>query len=101
MKRSVAVVLALLLATSAASAKEPTPDDVERARTFFNAGAAAYSAAKYYDAVRSFEQAYELAPRPQILFSLAQAERKEYFASNDASYLRRAIQHYAPQSPGW
>jgi len=94
MKRSVAVVLALLLATSAASAKEPTPDDVERARTFFNAGAAAYSAAKYYDAVRSFEQAYELAPRPQILFSLAQAERKEFFASNNAHYLKRAIVHY-------
>jgi hypothetical protein len=28
------------------------------------------------------------------LFSLAQAERKEYFAGNDATYLRRAIQHY-------
>lgn len=85
---------ALLLGSSAARAKEPTAEEVERARTFFNAGAAAYSAAKYYDAVRSFEQAYELAPRPQVLFSLAQAERKEFFASNNASYLRRAIQHY-------
>lgn len=93
--RSIAIA-ALLLSTSAASAanKNPTPDEVERARTFFNAGAQAYSAAKYYDAVRSFEQAYELAPRPQVLFSLAQAERKEYFASNNAAYLRRAIQHY-------
>ena len=44
--------------------------------------------------MRSFEQAYEIAPRPQLLFSLAQAERKEYFAGNDPSYLRRAIQHY-------
>lgn len=90
------LTIALLLSTSAASAanKTPTPDEVERARTFFNAGAAAYEGAKYYDAVRSFEQAYELAPRPQVLFSLAQAERKEYFASNNAGYLRRALAHY-------
>jgi tetratricopeptide (TPR) repeat protein len=92
--RSIAV--AVLLSTSVASAanKTPTPDEVERGRTFFNAGAMAYAAGKYFDAVRSFEQAYDLAPRPQVLFSLAQAERKEYFASNNAAYLRRAIQHY-------
>jgi hypothetical protein len=87
-------VLSLVTTAGAASAKEPTPDEVERARTFFNAGAQAYSAARYSEAVRSFDQAYELAPRPPLLFSLAQAERKEFFASNDASYLRRAIQHY-------
>ena len=87
-------VAVILATTSVAFAKEPTPDEVERARTFFNAGAQAYSAARYADAVRSFDQAYELAPRPQLLFSLAQAERKEYFAGNDPSYLRRAIQHY-------
>src|SRR5687768_12850711 len=92
--RAFAVALVIVSTTSAAAAKDPTPDEVERARTFFNAGAAAYGTAKYYDAVRSFEQAYELAPRPQVLFSLAQAERKEYFASNNAAYLRRAIQHY-------
>ncbi len=89
-----AVTLVALTSAGVASAKEPTPDEVERARTFFNAGAQAYSAARYSEAVRSFDQAYELAPRPQLLFSLAQAERKEFFASNDASFLRRAIQHY-------
>jgi tetratricopeptide (TPR) repeat protein len=95
--RSIAVALVLgsaMSVASSATAKEPTPEDVERGRTFFNAGAMAYGTGKYYDAVRSFEQAYELAPRPQVLFSLAQAERKEYFASNNAAYLRRAIQHY-------
>jgi len=91
---SAAIVLTLVTTTGLASAKEPTPDEVERARTFFNAGAQAYSAARYSEAVRSFDQAYELAPRPQLLFSLAQAERKEFFASNDASYLKRAVHHY-------
>lgn len=88
------VVAATVLSASLAFAKEPTPDEVDRARTFFNAGAQAYSAARYAEAVRSFDQAYELAPRPQLLFSLAQAERKEFFAGNDPTYLRRAIQHY-------
>lgn len=92
--RLIAAALVIVSTTTLAAGKDPTPDEVERARTFFNAGAAAYSSAKYYDAVRSFEQAYELAPRPQVLFSLAQAERKEYFASNNAAYLRRALQHY-------
>jgi hypothetical protein len=87
-------VVAFVTLSSLASANEPTPDEVDRARTFFNAGAQAYSAARYGDAVRSFDQAYELAPRPQLLFSLAQAERKEYFAGNDATFLRRAIKHY-------
>lgn len=86
--------LVVLATSSIVFAKEPTPEEIDRARTFFNAGAQAYSAARYADAVRSFEQAYELAPRPQLLFSLAQAERKEYFAGNEVTYLRRAIQHY-------
>ncbi|MBS2013453.1 MAG: hypothetical protein JST00_11225 [Deltaproteobacteria bacterium] len=90
----VALSVALLATASPALAKDPTPDEIDRARTFFNAGAQAYAAARYGDAARSFLQAYELAPRPQLAFSLAQAERKEFYASNDASYLRRAIQHY-------
>ena len=90
----IALVVALLTTSGLAAAKEPAPDEVDRARTFFNAGAQAYSAARYAEAVRSFEQAYELAPRPQLLFSLAQAERKEFFASNDGAYVRRAIAHY-------
>jgi hypothetical protein len=89
-----ATLVALIMTSGLAFAKEPTAEEVDRARTFFNAGAQAYSAARYAEAVRSFEQAYELAPRPQLLFSLAQAERKEFFAGNDASYVRRAIQHY-------
>ena len=90
----VALLLTMLATSGAAFAKEPSADEVDRARTFFNAGAQAYAAARYAEAVRSFEQAYELAPRSQLLFSLAQAERKEFFANNDAGYVRRAIQHY-------
>ena len=97
MRRALLLAAALLALTpraALAQAKAPAPEEVERARTFCNAGAQAYAAARYADAVRSFEQAYALAPRSSLLFSLAQAERKEYYATNDASYLRRALGHY-------
>jgi hypothetical protein len=84
----------LVLAPSMALAAEPTPEEVERARTFFNAGAQAYGAANYADAVRSFEQAYAVAPRPQVLFSLAQAERKLFLDRGEPSVIRHAIAHY-------
>jgi len=95
MRRALVAAAALtLLSTSRIAAAAPTQEEQDRSRTFFNAGAQAYAAARYADAARSFQQAYELAPRPQLAFSLAQAERKEFYASSDASYLRRAIQHY-------
>lgn len=87
-----AAVVALLISSRAFAA--PSADEVERARTYFNAGAQAYSAAKYADAVRSFEQAYALAPRPPVLFSLAQAERKAFLDNGDSAMLKHAIQHY-------
>jgi hypothetical protein len=94
MRRIFIGVALSLLVSRTAFAREPTPDEVERARTFFNAGAQAYSNAAYKDAARSFEQAYALAPRPNLLFSLAQAERKEGLSSNDAAFLKRAVAHY-------
>jgi len=84
---------AALLASVTAFA-DPSPEEVERARTFFNAGAQAYTNANYSDAVRSFEQAYALSPRPPVLFSLAQAERKQFFASGDVRLGRSAVAHY-------
>ncbi len=92
--RSLPVALVFALASSSALAAEPTPEEVERARTFFNAGAMAYSAANYADAVRSLEQAYVITARPPVLFSLAQAERKLFLDKGDPVVLRHAIDHY-------
>lgn len=97
MRRALVLSAALLVLTprvAHAEPKAPTAEEVERARTFFNAGAQAYAAARYADAVRSFEQAYALAPRSSLVFALAQAERKEYYATNDPRLLRRALSHY-------
>ena len=83
-----------LIVPMTARAGDSTP--IEQAKVQFNAGAQAYSAGRYDAAVAAFEDAYRLAPRPQILFSLAQAERKNYFAGGkrDPQMLVHAVAHY-------
>lgn len=90
MKR--APFLALLLCASIARAAST---DLDQAKTFFAAGASAYSKGRYEEAVSQFEEAYRLAPKPQVLFSLAQAERKLFYASGrPQALLRRTLEHY-------
>jgi hypothetical protein len=70
------------------------PTEVARARDYFRAGAQAYSIGEYAAAVQAFEQAYALAPRPAVLFSIAQAERRLYFESRERNHLEKAVQRY-------
>lgn len=94
LSRTAALVLALVTPPGLARAGEASAEDVERARTYFDAGAQAYAAERYADAVRSFELAEKLVPKPSILFSLAQAERKLFAKSNDPATGRSALAHY-------
>jgi tetratricopeptide (TPR) repeat protein len=66
--------------------------DVELAKEYFRAGAAAYAAGDYLAAIQALESAYAITPLPAIAFSLAQAERRQYFASREAARLARAIE---------
>src|SRR4051812_4150596 len=93
MRRAAAAVLAATMTLArAASAQDGTA--LERAKTFFNAGAQAYAAGQYGAAIQAFEEAYKLAPRPQLLFSIAQALRKEYYVGQDVAIARSAIKQY-------
>lgn len=69
-------------------------DDLAGAKASFEAGAQAFEAGNYVAASQAFEQAYALAPRPAILFSIAQAERKQYYVDQLASRLTKAEQLY-------
>ncbi|MCC6646579.1 MAG: PEGA domain-containing protein [Polyangiaceae bacterium] len=82
--------LALALAASMARAD----GELEQAKTLFNAGAQAFAAGQFPAAVQAFEESYKLTPKPAILFSMAQAERRQYFVDKRAEWLRRAIEHY-------
>lgn len=77
--------------TSLASAQE---DATAQARALFNAGAQAYESGKYPAAIQAFEEAYRLSPREGLLFSLAQAHRRQYFVARDPADLRAAVEHY-------
>jgi tetratricopeptide (TPR) repeat protein len=80
---------AVALALAAGSA-----EDVEAAKRYFDAGRAAYEQSRYDAAVAAFEAAYELAPRPGLAFSLAQAHRLQFFDDRDPAKLERAVELY-------
>jgi hypothetical protein len=75
---------------------------VERAKASFRAGATAYAAGEYLAAIQALETAYALSPIPAIAFSLAQAERRQYFVAHEREHLDRAVtlfRRYVEQVP--
>lgn len=85
-----------------ALARAQTPADIERAKEAFRAGAAAYAAGEFLAAIQALETAYQLTPKPAIAFSLAQAERRQYFVAHEREHLLRAIElfrRYVEQVP--
>jgi hypothetical protein len=87
--RSIPLVLALFLATAPALAQQ-----ADKARSLFNVGAAAYEHNKYADAIQAFEGAYAIDPRPGILFSMAQAHRRQYAIDRQADHVHQAVKLY-------
>ncbi len=84
-------ILAGCLASSAALAG---PAEVNQARAIFNVGAQAFEKGDFAAALEAFEAAYKLAPRPGILFSMAQAHRRQYHVTHEDSHLRDAVRQY-------
>jgi hypothetical protein len=76
--------------------------DLERAKESFRAGASAYAAGDYLAAIQALDLAYEITPLPAIAFSLAQAQRKQYFRDHQVQHLQRALtlfRRYVEQEP--
>lgn len=88
MKRA---LLALAFVLAIAPARAQTPEKLEQAKALFNAGAQAYSVGQFTAAIQAFDEAYKITPRPAILFSLAQAERRQYAVDHDPKRLERAV----------
>jgi hypothetical protein len=84
-------ILTLLLEASPARAQAGA---LEQAKTFFDAGAEAYEVGNFPAAIQAFESAYKLAPRPGIVFSMAQAHRRQYYIDKRPDHLRAAIKYY-------
>ncbi len=73
---------------------EETSAQIEQAKSLFNMGAQLYTAHKYTAAIQNFEEAYRLTPRPALLFSIAQAERRQFYETQQTEVLHSAIGHY-------
>jgi tetratricopeptide (TPR) repeat protein len=86
---SFACVLLFAMWSTRGEAQQST--DMARAKESFNAGATAYAMGEYLAAIQALDAAYATTPLPAIAFSLAQAERRQYFVDHDRSHLDRAI----------
>ena len=101
-----AALVAMALVAPPATAQGPgggaSSADVERAKDSFRVGAAAYAAGEYLAAIAALDSAYALAPLPAIAFSLAQAERRQYFVDRKPEHLTRSaalFRRYLEQVP--
>jgi hypothetical protein len=90
------VIVVIAVLTSVAHTPRAYADDpaLDKAKEYFRAGAQAYAIGEYAAAVQAFEQAHALAPRPAVLFSIAQAERRQYFFDRNREHLQSAIRRY-------
>ncbi len=94
-RRDPALLLLVLLALLGAPAPAAAgADEVERAKRYFEGGKDAYEAGQYLAAIAAFEEVLRLAPRPPVLFTLAQACRLQYVVDKDPARLERAVQLY-------
>lgn len=87
------LLCAALASALPARAQEPLRDN-PTARQFFEIGAQAYDKGQYLLAIDAFEQAYSLTERPGLLFSLAQANQRQFRVGGDEKFLARAIDNY-------
>ena len=103
MKRTI-IALALCASSLPFSAlAADLPSDLERAKESFKAGATAYAAGDYLAAIQALDAAYQLTPLPAIAFSLAQAQRRQYFVDHLREHLDRSIvlfRQYVELAPG-
>jgi hypothetical protein len=105
MKRGPALIAtlasALLALAPAAPARAAGPEGnadasqaTARAKSHFDAALQAYAAAQYLAAADAFLKAYELLPSPSLIFSAAQAYRRQYYIDEEPAHLREAVRLY-------
>jgi tetratricopeptide (TPR) repeat protein len=84
----------VLLGSMALIAPPAHAQDQNKLRALFAVGAQAYKQGKFLEAVVAFEEAYKLSPRPQLLFSAAQALRRQHAVDGKVEHLEKAIEYY-------
>ena len=89
------VLATLLLLSSTAYAQQAQPgtqSNVQAARTHYQAGVSYYESARYEDAVREFETAYNLTPRVELLFNISQCYERLGNLAEAVRYLESFVE---------
>lgn len=89
----------LTLLSASSFAQTPDPDVAARGdrlagQAAFRVGVQAFRANRFAVAAQTFEQAYEADPRPETAFSIAQANRLQYYRDRISWRVQRALQLY-------
>lgn len=79
-----------------AAARSLDPMDESEARSHFDAGYAYFQEARYDDALREFERAYDLSPRPALLFNMSQCYERLGRLDEAIRYLEQFINTTPP-----
>lgn len=96
MPKSLTFTFAILILAGRFNSGVGHAQNVDKAagQAAFRVAAQAFKANQFDVAARSFEQAYEFDPRPEIAFSIAQANRRQYYYDRQPWRLVRAVQLY-------
>ena len=70
----------------------PSPEDASRARLHFEAGSSYYREGDYQTALREYQTAYRFAPRPALLYNIAQCWDRLGDKEQTVAYLRRYLE---------
>ena len=80
--------------TPAAASPSGSGGEQSTSRILFDAGSRAYAAGNYRAAIQAFEQALSAEARPGLLFSIAQAHRRQYKIDGRAGHIAVAMRRY-------
>ncbi len=97
MKKTSLLAAPLALAFSIGLAAVATPalaGPTEDAKTLFDAGARAYKLGDFKAAIQAFEQSYKVEERLGVLFSIAQAHRRQYALDHKPARVAEALRRY-------
>jgi tetratricopeptide (TPR) repeat protein len=88
------------LACSLLAAGGASASDAEAARALAQKGTEAYRQGRFQEAKQAYSHAYDLDPKPPLLFDIAQCARNERDYAGAASFYRLYLESYPPhQAP--
>lgn len=102
MRAGLACIAALALALSPLAAeaqrRQPSPEQIERARTLFVEGTQHYQAGRLDEALERFLEAWRLVPSPELAYNVARNYERMGDARHGIEFYRHYLRQAAPDA---